>query len=192
MKEAQRYGVIVPNRFLIENTTEIILKMIISKASYLLAAAGLALLIPSCNQTRYPEDNNVFIRRDGPPRYGWRGTQTPQPDGEGGTKDQKPRDNRGQNPQDIHEKPDTPEKPDKPEKPDVEDPSKPEDPKIDVKPPEVKPKSGTNLPFGVPVIGEKGYVYSPYAPDKGKVDVTGIPSNTKVECPYTQKIFRVP
>jgi hypothetical protein len=54
----------------------------------------------------------------------------------------------------------------------------------------VKPKA--NLPFGTPVIGKRGFVYSPYAPDKGMVDVSDIPSGTKVECPYTKNIFRVP
>lgn len=49
-----------------------------------------------------------------------------------------------------------------------------------------------DLPFGQPVVGKKGYVYSPYAPDKGQVDVDGIPAGTKVKCPYTGKVFRVP
>lgn len=49
-----------------------------------------------------------------------------------------------------------------------------------------------DLPYGQPVVGKKGYVYSPYAPDKGQVDVDGIPAGTKVKCPYTGKVFRVP
>ncbi len=49
-----------------------------------------------------------------------------------------------------------------------------------------------DLPFGQPVVGKKGFVYSPYAPDKGQVDVQDIPSGTKVKCPYTNKVFRVP
>jgi hypothetical protein len=85
-----------------------------------------------------------------------------------------------------------------PPTPAVENPSTPaatpENPVTDpVAPPtttEVKPKP--NLPFGTPVIGKRGFVYSPYAPDKGMVDVSDIPSGTKVECPYTKKIFRVP
>ncbi len=70
---------------------------------------------------------------------------------------------------------------------------KPENPVTDPATPpttEIKPKP--NLPFGTPVIGKRGFVYSPYAPDKGMVDVSDIPSGTKVECPYTKKIFRVP
>lgn len=159
--------------------------MIISKSSYLLAAVGLVLLLPSCNHPRYPEDNNVFIRRDGPPRYGWRGTQNPQGDERKDPDDQKdnPANPRGEDPQNIHDEAK------KPEKPEATDP--PAEPSLKPDPDKPKP-TGANLPFGTPVIGEKGYVYSPYAPDKGKVDVTGIPSNTKVECPYTGKIFRVP
>ncbi len=53
-------------------------------------------------------------------------------------------------------------------------------------------KQPTDLPFGTPYIGKPGFVYSPYAPDKGLVDVSGIPSGTKVECPYTSKQFRAP
>lgn len=49
-----------------------------------------------------------------------------------------------------------------------------------------------DLPVAIPVTGEPGYVRSPHAPDRGKVDVTGIPSGTKVDCPFTQKVFRVP
>ncbi len=56
--------------------------------------------------------------------------------------------------------------------------------------PPVKP--GTSLPYGLPVIGKKGFVYSPFAPEKGLVDVSELNSGTKVECPYTFKHFRVP
>ena len=49
-----------------------------------------------------------------------------------------------------------------------------------------------DLPYGIPVIGEKGKVQSPYAPDKGFVDVEGFKRGTRVACPYTGKYFRVP
>ena len=49
-----------------------------------------------------------------------------------------------------------------------------------------------DLQYGQPVVGKKGFVYSPFAPDKGQVDVDGIPAGTKVKCPYTGKVFRVP
>ncbi len=47
------------------------------------------------------------------------------------------------------------------------------------------------LPFGLPVPGKKGFVYSPF--DKTQmVDVRGIPPGKKVRCPYTSNIFLVP
>lgn len=49
-----------------------------------------------------------------------------------------------------------------------------------------------DLPFGQPIPGKVGYVYSPFATDKGPVDVRDIPAGTKVRCPYTSKVFRVP
>jgi|GEM_PF-1181266 hypothetical protein len=67
-------------------------------------------------------------------------------------------------------------------------PDKPKDPPTETK----KAVTREDLPFGQPVVGRKGYVYSPYAPDKGQVDVVDIPSGTKVKCPYTNKTFRVP
>jgi hypothetical protein len=44
---------------------------------------------------------------------------------------------------------------------------------------------------GIPVEGKPGFVYSPYY-SAGFVDVAGVPSGTKVRCPYTQKTFLVP
>ena len=46
--------------------------------------------------------------------------------------------------------------------------------------------------YGRPVPGKPGMVYSPYSPDAGYVDVRGIAPVTKVKCPYTKKLFRVP
>ncbi len=48
------------------------------------------------------------------------------------------------------------------------------------------------LPYGIPVAGKKVMVQSPYAPDKGFVDVEGLKRGTRVACPYTGKHFRVP
>ena len=143
----------------------------------------------------YQPDGGVFIT-DRRPKYGYQGTNSPTTDnGVPATTDKpdKPKNNdRGEDPSKLHdngpvvEKPEQPEV--KPEKP-VTDPT----PNPTPTPEEVKPKpTTTNLPFGTPVIGKKGFVYSPYAPDKGMVDVNDIPSGTKVECPYTKKIFRVP
>jgi len=60
-----------------------------------------------------------------------------------------------------------------------------------------KAASGTNqqkadLLYGTPVPGKPGFVTSPFAPDKGYVDVTGFPPRTAVEDPYTGKIFLTP
>lgn len=54
----------------------------------------------------------------------------------------------------------------------------------------VKPPA--NYPFATPVMGRKGHVRSPFAEDQGMVDVSDIPAGTKVRCPYTGKVFRVP
>lgn len=52
--------------------------------------------------------------------------------------------------------------------------------------------AANELPYGVPVPGKKGFVYSPYDKSAGFVDVRDIGPGTKVRCPYTGKIFRVP
>ena len=48
------------------------------------------------------------------------------------------------------------------------------------------------LPSASKVAGKPGFVYSPFSSDERMVDVTDIPAGTKVKCPYTMKIFRVP
>ena len=48
------------------------------------------------------------------------------------------------------------------------------------------------LPYGSPVPGKSGLVTSPFAPDRGYVDVTGFPPGTQVHDPYTGKIFLTP
>jgi hypothetical protein len=54
------------------------------------------------------------------------------------------------------------------------------------------PPAPQDFPYGIPVAGNPGMVFSPYAEDKGQVDVSGIKRGTKIKCPYTGKIFRVP
>jgi len=52
--------------------------------------------------------------------------------------------------------------------------------------------SAAQFPVAKPVPGKPGYVFSPYDPNGGYVDVSGYPSRSKVKDPYSQKIFLVP
>lgn len=54
------------------------------------------------------------------------------------------------------------------------------------------PVKREDLPYGISIPGRKGYVYSPFTDNKQQVDVSDIPTGTKVKCPYTGKVFRVP
>jgi hypothetical protein len=61
-----------------------------------------------------------------------------------------------------------------------------------VEPPTIKPKS--DYPFGTPVPGKEGFVFSPY--NNKLLDVRGIASGTLVQDttypPTEKKYFRVP
>lgn len=48
------------------------------------------------------------------------------------------------------------------------------------------------FPIAKAVPGKPGYVFSPFDPAGGYVDVTGYQSGAKVKDPYSQKIFLVP
>ena len=48
------------------------------------------------------------------------------------------------------------------------------------------------LPTAKTVPGKPGYVFSPFDPSGGYVDVTGYASGSKVKDPYSGKIFLVP
>jgi hypothetical protein len=52
--------------------------------------------------------------------------------------------------------------------------------------------SQAQLPTAKPVPGKPGYVFSPFDPSGGYVDVTGYASGQKVKDPYSGKIFLVP
>jgi hypothetical protein len=58
------------------------------------------------------------------------------------------------------------------------------------------PRSVTNQPTQDPtakvVPGKPGYVFSPFDPNGGYVDVTGYASGSKVKDPYSGKVFLVP
>lgn len=55
-----------------------------------------------------------------------------------------------------------------------------------------KGTSKSDMPSAKKVPGKPGFVYSPFSADQRIVDVTTVPAGTKVKCPYTMKIFRVP
>ena len=67
----------------------------------------------------------------------------------------------------------------------------PPPPAPDPKPEAIKKGPG-GIPYGIPVPGKKGYVYSPYAKDQGYVDVRDFSPGTKVTDPYSGKIILVP
>ena len=50
----------------------------------------------------------------------------------------------------------------------------------------------TQIPTAKPVPGKPGYVFSPFDPSGGYVDVTGYSPGQKVKDPYSGKIFLVP
>lgn len=52
--------------------------------------------------------------------------------------------------------------------------------------------SQAQFPTAKPVPGKPGYVFSPFDPSGGYVDVTGYASGQKVKDPYSGKIFLVP
>ena len=62
--------------------------------------------------------------------------------------------------------------------------------------PSAAPRSVANPPAQFPtaknVPGKPGYVFSPYDPNGGYVDVNGFTSGSKVKDPYSGKIFLVP
>jgi hypothetical protein len=58
--------------------------------------------------------------------------------------------------------------------------------------PETAPVQVGNLPYGKPVPGKPGFVFSPYDPSKGYIDVRGFPPGTEVKDPYSGKSFLVP
>lgn len=59
-------------------------------------------------------------------------------------------------------------------------------------PPRTEVSDKGNLPYGKPVPGKPGYVFSPYDKNGGYVDVTGFAPGSKVKDPYSGKVFLVP
>ena len=56
----------------------------------------------------------------------------------------------------------------------------------------VAPNPSAPYPTAKAVPGKPGYVFSPYDPNGGYVDVNGFTSGSKVKDPYSGKIFLVP
>jgi hypothetical protein len=78
-----------------------------------------------------------------------------------------------------------------------EEPSKPA--KEEKRPPTGLPASAApagkakgDMPYGIPVPGQKGMVMSPYSPGENYVDVSAFAPGSAVKDPYTGKIFLVP
>lgn len=55
-----------------------------------------------------------------------------------------------------------------------------------------KKKKNERLPFGKRVVGRPGFVLSPYAPEKGPIDVRKFKPGDGVKDPFTGKTFIVP
>jgi len=53
-------------------------------------------------------------------------------------------------------------------------------------------KARGDMPYGIPVPGQKGMVISPYLPEGNYIDVSAFAPSSAVKDPYTGKIFRVP
>ena len=66
------------------------------------------------------------------------------------------------------------------------------EPKPSTPPPTASIQKTSDIPYGKPVPGKPGYVFSPYDKNGGYVDVTGFAPGEKVKDPYSGKIFLVP
>jgi hypothetical protein len=53
-------------------------------------------------------------------------------------------------------------------------------------------KAKWDMPYGIPVPGQKGMVTSPFIPEGNYIDVSAFVAGSAVKDPYTGKIFRVP
>jgi hypothetical protein len=53
-------------------------------------------------------------------------------------------------------------------------------------------KAKGDMPYGIPIPGQKGIVASPFLPEGNYVDVSAFAPGSAVKDPYTGKIFLVP
>jgi len=160
----------------------------------MLALASGVLMTAAC--TLYPPHHpGPGFAPGGPHRYGYGGTQSPNyserrahPSNTGQREIR--RDPTDTN---VNIEPPPPRTNPTPSGTDSDSPNPTPDTSSPTEPPPVnKPVPREDLPYGIPVVGKKGFVYSPYAEDRGLVDVEGMKRGTRVECPYTKKHFRVP
>jgi hypothetical protein len=168
---------------------------VLMRSAALVATVAGALTGTSCNLFPPPEHGPGAppFGPGGQHPYGYRGTQSPnyqEPRATTGNQGQK-EIKRDPNDDNINLEPppkkDNP--PDnKPPEPENTNTPAPPPPPVTNNPPPVKPAE--DIPFGTNVVGKKGFVYSPFA-DK-EVDVVGLKRGTKVKCPYTGKVFKVP
>lgn len=180
------------------NSSFPMMSVMMRRTAMTLAAAG-GLLGTSCTMFVPSYDPTApGFTPDGRPRYGYHGTNSPNygdpqapPSGPRGTVREIKRDprntdvdltppaQRGSTPPEV-----SPGNPSPPEN--ASHPTTPADA------PPVKKAPREDLPYGTPVVGKPGYVYSPYAEDR-QVDVRDLKRGTRVHCPYTPgKDFRVP
>jgi hypothetical protein len=54
------------------------------------------------------------------------------------------------------------------------------------------PQAKGDMPYGIPVPGQKGMVTSPYLPEGNYIDVSAFAPGSAVRDPYTGKVFLVP
>src|SRR5262245_16375279 len=161
-----------------------VLKTLLKPFSALTALAG-AMLMSSCYAPGPATPPGPAF--SGPTKYGYRGTDSPNYPTAPVTKpNDVPKIVRDPNNTNIDITPPDPRTPttnpnatlpSPTNPPPLTNPSPPTNPEPTKPPPAVK----EDLPYGIPVVGKKGMVYSPYAPEKGQVDVDGFKRGTRVE-----------
>ena len=71
------------------------------------------------------------------------------------------------------------------------DPIIPSTPAIPSTPPAI-PSTPSDYKFGIPVPERPGMIRSPHNPDAGLIDARGLKPGTKIRCPFTSKVIKVP
>jgi len=168
--------------------------------STVMAAVALGTLLgTACNTFPPPAPVAPGFAPPGTNRYGYQGTQSPNysepralPSNNSAANAVQREIKRDPNNTTVDVTPPPPKNSPTPAEAPLETPPAVTTPPVTDTPPAVAPVPREDLPYGIPVVGKKGMVYSPYAEDKGQVDVEGLKRGTRVKCPYTGKHFRVP